>query len=69
MKFTINVKWVSQKTASDYLGISERTLYKMRQQKVLTEGNCWRRKNPTNPNSHVLYNLEDCEQRLTLLSK
>ncbi len=69
MEFTINVKWVSQKTASAYLGISERTLYKMRKREVLTEGNCWRRKIPTNPNSHILYNLEDCEQRLILLSK
>jgi len=69
MQFTINVKWVAQKTASDYFGISERTLLTMRSQKVLTEGDCWRRKIPTNPNSHVLYNLENCEQRLTHLSK
>ena len=69
MEFTINVKWVSQKTASGYFGISERTLLTMRHQKVLTEGDCWRRKIPTNPNSHVLYNLENCEQRLTHLSK
>ena len=65
MEFKINVKWVNQKTASTWFGISERTLLNMRNQKVLTEGDCWRRKIPTNSNSHVLYQLENCENKLT----
>ena len=41
----------------------------MRKQGVLTQGDCWRRKIPTNPNSHVLYELENCEMKLTSYCK
>ena len=57
-------KWVSQKEAADWLGRSERTLYKMRFNGLLIQGSCWIRKIPQNPNSHILYNLEACEEVL-----
>ena len=69
MEFNITKKWVSQRIASDFLGVSERTLLTMRKQGVLTQGDCWRRKIPTNPNSHVLYELENCEIKLTSYCK
>ena len=60
---------VTQKVASDWLGISERTLLTMRNKGLLIEGTCWRRKIPQNPNSHVLYHLENCEEVLNGLQR
>ena len=62
-------KMVTQKVASDWLGISERTLLTMRNKGLLIEGTCWRRKIPQNPNSHVLYHLENCEEVLNGLQR
>ena len=62
-------KMVTQKGASDWLGISERTLLTMRNKGLLIEGTCWRRKIPQNPNSHTLYNLDACEEILNGLAK
>ena len=62
-------KYVSQREASDWLGRSERTLLTMRQAGLLIEGVCWIRKIPQNPNSHVLYNLDDCDEGLSGLAK
>ena len=41
----------------------------MRQTGMLIESNCWRRKFPQNPNSHVLYHLENCEEVLNGLQR
>ena len=60
---------VTQKVASDWLGISERTLLTMRNKGLLIEGTCWRRKIPQNPNSHTLYDLENCEEVLNRLAR
>ena len=62
-------KYVPQKIAAEYFSVSERTLLKMRQTGMLIEGSCWRRKIPQNPNSHVLYNLDACEEVLIGLQR
>ena len=68
-EFTMLKKWVSQREASDWLGRSQRTMLTMRQSGLLIEGTCWIRKIPQNPNSHVLYNLENCEEVLNGLAR
>ncbi len=62
-------KYFSQREASDYLGRSERTLYTMRASGVLIEGTCWVRKIPCNVNSHVLYDVQACEEVLNGLQR
>ena len=62
-------KYVPQKIAAEYFSVSERTLLTMRQTGMLIEGSCWRRKIPQNPNSHVLYHLENCEEVLNGLQR
>ena len=62
-------KYVPQKMAAEYFSVSERTLLTMRQTGMLIEGTCWRRKIPQNPNSHVLYHLENCEEVLLGLQR
>ena len=58
-------KWVTQREASFALSTSERTLARMRSDGLLPVGLCWRRKVPTNKNSHCLYNLEACIDELS----
>ena len=58
-------KYVSQKKAAEHLGRSERTLLSLRQDGTLEEGKHWVRKTPTKETSHVLYDLESCEEILT----
>ena len=41
----------------------------MRQAGLLIEGTCWIRKIPQNPNSHVLYDLQACEEVLNGLAR
>ena len=53
-------KWVSQRDAAFALSTSERTLARMRADGLLPVGQCWRRKIPTNKNSHCLYDIEAC---------
>ena len=62
-------KWYSQKEAAEYFSISERTCLTMRQTGMLIEGTCWRRIIPQNPNSLVLYHLENCEEVLNGLQR
>ena len=62
-------KYVPQKMAAEYFSVSERTLLTMRQTGMLIEGLCWRRKIPQNPNSHVLYHLDNCEEVLLGLQR
>ena len=52
--------WVSQREAAFALSTSERTLARMRAEGLLPVGHCWRRKIPTNKNSHCLYDIEAC---------
>jgi len=62
-------KLVSQREAAFQLSTSERTLARLRATGVLPIGRCWQRKNPTNKNSHCLYNLEACIEVLSGQSK
>ena len=62
-------KYVPQKMAAEYFSVSERTLLTMRQTGMLIEGTCWRRKIPQNPNSHVLYHIDNCEEDLNGLQR
>ncbi len=62
-------KLVSQREAAFALSTSERTLARLRATGILTAGICWQRKNPTNKNSHCLYNLEACIEVLSGQSK
>ena len=65
----MNKKYVTQREAADWLGRSEKTLYKMRLNGLLIYGTCWIRKIPQNPNSHILYNLQACEEVLKGLAQ
>ena len=60
---------VSQRDAAYVLSTSERTLARLRAAGVLPIGRCWQRKNPTNKNSHCLYNIEACIEVLSGQSK
>ena len=57
-------KYYTSKEAAEWLCRSERTLLNMRNNGLLIEGTCWVRKIPQNPNSHVLYNIDACEEVL-----
>ena len=59
----------SQRDAAYALSTSERTLARLRATGVLPIGRCWQRKNPTNKNSHCLYNIEACIEVLSGQSK
>ena len=55
-------KWTNQKDTAKYFNISERTLLNLRSKGFLTECECWMRKIPTNPNSHLLYDINACDK-------
>ncbi len=57
-------KWATSRGTADHLQISERTLYRWRQSKILKAGLHFRRKFPA-ANSPILYNLEMCELAMT----
>ena len=60
------INWVTQRKASDVLGVSESTLQKWRNKdKILIIGKHFRRKTPTN--QQLLYNLDACEKTLSKL--
>ena len=62
----MSINWVTQRKASDALGVSESTLQKWRNKdKILVIGKHFRRKTPTN--QQLLYNLEACEKTLSKL--
>jgi hypothetical protein len=61
--------WLNQRDAADWLGLSQRTLSRLRQSGVLVAGECWRRKIPANPNSHVLYDVGAVEYALSAAAK
>ena len=56
-------KWATTKKASEYLNVSDSTLYLLRKNEVLKANIDWRRKFPTSK-SGVLYDLEQCEKTL-----
>ncbi len=56
-------KYATTRQASDYLGVSESTLYLLRKNGILKANIDWRRKFPTRK-SGVLYDLDQCEKTL-----
>ena len=58
-------EWVKTRKAESLLCLSERTLLRLRQKKILTAGKCWRRTIPDNLNSHVIYNIPACQEVLS----
>ena len=62
-KELIPKKYATTRQASDYLGVSESTLYLLRKNEILKANIDWRRKFPTSK-SGVLYDLEQCEKTL-----
>ena len=56
-------KYATTRQASDYLGVSESTLYLLRKNGILKANIDWRRKFPTSK-SGVLYDLAQCEKTL-----
>tara|TARA_R100000458_G_C8032650_1_gene87476 strand:+ start:93 stop:302 length:210 start_codon:yes stop_codon:yes gene_type:complete len=58
------IQWVSQKEASNALGVSESTLQRWRnKQDLLKMGKHYRRKTPTDRS--ILYDLNACEKTIT----
>jgi len=60
---TSRTHWASSRVAADTLGISERTLYLWRTERLLKPGFHWRRKFPT-PGSAVVYDLTAVESTM-----
>lgn len=58
-------QWVKQSAAAKYLSMSQTTLRRLRQSKLLIEGVCWRRMNPLRPRSDVVYDLVEVERVLS----
>jgi hypothetical protein len=65
IKTASNSPFVTQKELADHLRLSQRTLIRLRRDGLLAAGECWHRKIPTNPNSHVLYHLQNCQKALS----
>ena len=60
------IQWVSQREASNALGVSESTLQRWRnKQELLKMGKHYRRKTPTD--KAIIYNLNACEKTLAAL--
>jgi len=60
--FTTNL--LTAKQAAQTLAFSEATLRRLRQKGILKAGIHYRRKFAGNPNSPILYKIEECQQAL-----
>ncbi len=61
--------WMRTTPAAEELGISTRSLFRMRESGTLPAGDCWRRTFPDNKNSDVLYNIPACLEVLNQIAK
>ena len=61
--------WMRTTLAAEELGISTRSLFRMRESGILPVGDCWRRTFPDNKNSDVLYNIPACFEVLNGIAK
>ncbi len=59
------VEWVKTREAEEILCLSERSLFRLRKNKTLAPGKCWRRTIPDNINSNVIYNIPACLEVLS----
>ena len=62
--FSKHEDWVKTRDAEKILCISERSLLRLRKNKTLIAGKCWRRTIPNNLNSNVIYNIAACQEVL-----
>lgn len=62
--FSRSEDWVKTRDAEKILCISERSLLRLRKNKTLLAGKCWRRTIPDNLNSNVIYNIPKCQEVL-----
>ena len=51
-------RYATTRQIEPIIGIGDRTLYRLRQSGILEEGKHYRLKNPLNPKSHILYDVE-----------
>ena len=53
-------EWAKTREAEELLCLSERTLLRLRKDRTLVPGLCWRRTIPHNLNLNVVYNIPEC---------
>lgn len=56
--------WISTGEASAHLGISRKTLFRLKKRGILKQQRHWARKNPTSPSSDLLWHVQRCEMAL-----
>ena len=61
-------RWMTCAELAEGMGISERTIYRLRKDGVFKEGKDFRRKIPDNPRSSLIYNRESCEKAYFLVT-
>ena len=61
--------WMRTAPAAEELGISPKSLFRLRESGTLPIGDCWRRPFPDNKNSDVLYNIPACLEVLNGIAK
>lgn len=61
----LSVNLVTAREAEIALGLSNRSLQRLRKHGILKIGECWIRKFPANANSDVLYDLPACQHALS----
>jgi hypothetical protein len=56
--------WISTGEASAHLGISRKTLFRLKKAGILKQQRHWARKNPASPCSDLLWHVQRCEMAL-----
>lgn len=56
--------WISTGEASAHLGISRKTLFRLKKGGILKQQRHWARKNPASPSSDLLWHVQRCEMAL-----
>ena len=56
--------WISTGEASAHLGISRKTLFRLKKREILKQQRHWARKNPASPSSDLLWQVQRCEMAL-----
>ncbi len=61
MSDTRNTAWINTNSIADRLGISKKTIYRMKNAGVLVKGRHWIRSNPGAPKSPMVWHYQRCE--------
>ena len=56
--------WITTGEASAHLGISRKTLFRLKKRGILKQQRHWARKNPASPSSDLLWHVQRCEMAL-----